>query len=103
MKQNEKAFAKKIGNRVLELRLELGWCQEGLEKASGIKKSVISDIENGKRNPRVDTLCRLAESMGFRITYFFSAKELDKFHIKRQPRGAKASLVQKAMQRLRKG
>lgn len=39
-----------IGNRVKELRLSLGLTQEEFGKQLGLKKSGISNIENGTRN-----------------------------------------------------
>ena len=42
--------------------------QDKLSAASGVKQSVISDIENGKvKHPRIDTAIALAKALGVNL------------------------------------
>ena len=46
-------------------RTEKGMSQVALSRLSGVKQSVISDIENGKtRNPGIETVLSLAKALG---------------------------------------
>ncbi len=46
-------------------RTEKGMSQIALSRLSGVKQSVISDIENGKtRNPGIETVLSLAKALG---------------------------------------
>lgn len=57
--------------RVRELRKQKGWTQDELESRSGVDAAMISLIENGKRNPTVTTLKKLADALDVRITEVF--------------------------------
>lgn len=49
-----------------------GLSQAELARRSGVKQSVISDIENGHtKSPRVETLMALAAALGFDWTEFY--------------------------------
>jgi DNA-binding XRE family transcriptional regulator len=45
------------------VRIESGLTQEKLAEKSGVPIRTISNIENGKRNPTVDTLFKIASAM----------------------------------------
>lgn len=47
--------------RVRELRLAQGWSQEDLGRRVGCTKQHISELENGRANPSVALLRRLAQ------------------------------------------
>lgn len=50
--------------------------QTELATRSGVKQSVISDIENGKtRSPRPETIMALAGALGFDWTLFYKDDE----------------------------
>ena len=54
-------------------REKAGLSQSELARRSGVKQSVISDIENEKTlNPRVDTIMALAEALGFEWSRFYT-------------------------------
>jgi Helix-turn-helix. len=42
-----------------------------LEQLSGISRAQISDIETGKKNPTIYTLCQLAKALKVPITDLF--------------------------------
>jgi len=56
----------KLGERVRKLRHRLKWTQAELEAHLGVDRGHISEIENGKRMIRLETLQTLAK--GFDIT-----------------------------------
>ncbi|WP_081703526.1 MULTISPECIES: helix-turn-helix domain-containing protein [Brevundimonas] len=50
----------RLGKRVRTLRREAGLSQEELAFRAGMKRSYLSDLERGTRNPSVRALERLA-------------------------------------------
>ncbi len=52
-----------LGQRVRELRLAYRVTQEQLAERAGLSYKFIGEIERGKANPTVDTLCRLAKAL----------------------------------------
>lgn len=53
-----------IGKTVRSLRTKAGLTQEALAHASGLNTSEISNLERGWRNPRWETMKRLANGLG---------------------------------------
>lgn len=53
-----------LGRNVRELRKRAGMSQEELALETGMKRSYISDLERGTRNPSVKAIARLAASLG---------------------------------------
>lgn len=54
----------RLGANVRRLRLERGLSQEELAFAADMKRSYLSDLERGTRNPSVRALERLADALG---------------------------------------
>ena len=52
-----------LGENVRTLRRERGLSQEELAFQAGMKRSYLSDLERGTRNPTVRALGRLAEAL----------------------------------------
>lgn len=52
-----------LGKNVRRLRTQLGKSQEELALDAGMKRSYLSDLERGTRNPSVRALGRLAEAL----------------------------------------
>lgn len=52
-----------FGRNVRDLRREKGLSQEALALEAGMKRSYVSDVERGIRNPTVRALGRLAEAL----------------------------------------
>ena len=50
------------------LRVRRGMTQEVLSGLSGIARSHLAMIENGSKNPNVDTLWRIAAALGLRLS-----------------------------------
>lgn len=55
-------------NVIWELRTAHGYTLRQLEELSGVSKTEINNIENGKINPTVATLRLLAAALGVELT-----------------------------------
>ncbi len=58
------ADRKQIGNLVSEARKELGYTQKKLTEITGINKSTLSEIENGRFTGSFDIFERYLDSVG---------------------------------------
>jgi len=56
------------GRIIRTLRRKKGWSQEVLSGLAGIARSHLSEIETGEKNANVDTLWRIAEALGIRMS-----------------------------------
>ena len=71
---SEKIF---IGDKIHALRLNLNYTQKEVEKGTGIPQSNLSEFENGKLNPSIQTLLRLAKFMKASVSYFLSEDDIE--------------------------
>ena len=53
-----------LGRNVRAARTRLGLSQEELAFSAGFKRSYVSDMERGTRNPSIKALARLAAALG---------------------------------------
>jgi len=53
-----------LGANVRAIREKLGWSQDRLSDESGLHRTYISGIERGIRNPTVEIVGRLADTLG---------------------------------------
>jgi transcriptional regulator with XRE-family HTH domain len=53
-----------FGKNVRSARTKLGWTQEQLAFESGLKRTYLTEIEGGKRNPTLLVVERLATALG---------------------------------------
>jgi len=60
-----------IGHNIRRLRDEKGWNQTELGFRAGASPSIISLIENGKRNPSTATLAKIAEALEVEVVDLF--------------------------------
>ncbi|MCQ3035010.1 MAG: helix-turn-helix domain-containing protein, partial [Bacilli bacterium] len=60
-----------LGMRIVYLRKQKGWSQEDLALEAGINKNYICDMENGRRNPSLEIIERLAKAFGISISELF--------------------------------
>ena len=54
-----------------ELRIERGYTLRQLQEKSGVSKTQINQIENGKANPTIETLELLAKALGVNLPELF--------------------------------
>ena len=71
MKYNSKITGQLIGI----LRVKQGLSQEVLSGLAGIARSHLAMIENGDKNPNVDTLWRITAALGIPLSDFFRLVE----------------------------
>jgi transcriptional regulator with XRE-family HTH domain len=58
------AIHRHLGGRVRQLRLERGWSLEALARASGVSRSMLSEIEREQANPTLAVTLRIARAFG---------------------------------------
>jgi transcriptional regulator with XRE-family HTH domain len=68
----------KVGQRVKELRNNLGVSQESLANQSEVDRTYVTDIENGRRNVSVEILEKLIKGLEVSFAEFFNSKEFQK-------------------------
>lgn len=64
-----------LGRNVRARRLEAGLSQEELAFSAGMKRSYLSDLERGTRNPSVRAVGRLADALGVKAALLLSDDE----------------------------
>lgn len=62
-----KEEARKLAQNLKRIRAAKGISQGDVVKATGIDKAMISNIENGKTNPTLSTIAKLAKAVGVSI------------------------------------
>jgi transcriptional regulator with XRE-family HTH domain len=70
----DKRFKKELaafGERLYTLRKEKGLSQADLESLSGIARTEISKIENGRKNIELVTIIKLARALNVPVSAFF--------------------------------
>lgn len=69
---NEEKRLLKLGKKIREIRKDQGVSQLNLSLDAGVNRNYISDLENGRRNPSILVLYRLADALDVKITVFFT-------------------------------
>ncbi len=70
-----------VSQHVKSLRQARGWSLEELAHRSGVSKGMIVQIEGGRTNPSIGTLCRLAESFGVSVGRLIEADQAPRVRI----------------------
>lgn len=65
----------KIGEQIKRIRKTKGFTQNELAEFSGLSRSYLSDIENNRKNPSVETVKKLAESFNMKLVISFEPNE----------------------------
>lgn len=65
-----------IGKRIEKERKRLGLTQNDVAQKMGISYQSIAQWENGLRNPKPDTLKRIAEAMGIPVNQLIEVKPI---------------------------
>ena len=68
----------KIGQRIKELRKNIGISQEALAYQAEVDRTYVTDVENGRRNVSVEILERLIKALSVSVSEFFDSKEFKK-------------------------
>ncbi len=64
----------KVGQRVRELRHELGLSQEALANKAGVDRTYMTDVENGRRNISVELLEKIITALEVSFEEFFNGE-----------------------------
>ena len=72
MKKISKTHAK-LGERIKELRKQLGMTQEDLAFKVGLDRSYMGFVERGEKNPTVATLAKIAKSLKTPLSQLFNS------------------------------
>lgn len=62
------AISRHLGTRVKQLRGERGWSLESLAGASGVSRSMLSEIEREQANPTLAVTLRIAQAFGMSLS-----------------------------------
>jgi transcriptional regulator with XRE-family HTH domain len=62
-------YIEEIGSELQTLRVQKGLTVRELGEMCGLAFTTISKIENGRYNVSVDILGRVAEALGYRLTF----------------------------------
>ena len=64
-----------VGRRVKKLRADRGWSLEELATASGVSRSMLSEIEREKANPTLTVTFRIARAFGMTLQELIESAE----------------------------
>ncbi|MEX2535803.1 MAG: helix-turn-helix transcriptional regulator [Trueperaceae bacterium] len=73
--QRQLEFRKALGARVRELRRQRGINQDDFAYRAGIHRTHVGMLENGKIDPKISTVLRVADALGLE---FWELVRLDK-------------------------
>jgi XRE family transcriptional regulator, regulator of sulfur utilization len=68
-------LARKIGERIRQLRKEKGFSQEELAEKADVHFTYIGQLERGEKNASIDTLERITKCLGISLEDFFGLVE----------------------------
>lgn len=63
-----------LGQRIRQLRLEKDWTQQQLAGESGLQRTYIAQLEQGRMNVTLDNLAKLADALGTEMVHLFDFK-----------------------------
>lgn len=64
-----------LGERIRKIRKMKGLSILDIKEKTGLSKSTISDLENGKSSPTTETLQKIAKALEVDVTEFFKTEE----------------------------
>lgn len=82
------AVTRAIARGVRAARAAQGWSLETLAARSGVSKGMLVHIEQGRTNPSIGTLCRLADALGTTLSRLVETSELPLARVVRAGEGA---------------
>lgn len=57
----------RLGKNLKQIRTQKGMTQGDIVRALGVSRSFVSNIENGKTNPTLSTIKRIADALGVSV------------------------------------
>ena len=64
-----------IGENIKQLRTNKGLTQEGFARETGISRSYLSDLENNRKSPTIETLEKIARKMNTSLKFLIGGSE----------------------------
>ena len=68
----------KVGQRIKELRNQIGISQEALANKAEIDRTYVTDVENGRRNISIENLEKLVDALKVPFKEFFDSPNFNK-------------------------
>jgi transcriptional regulator with XRE-family HTH domain len=68
----------KVGQRIKELRNQIGISQEALANKAEIDRTYVTDVENGRRNISIENLEKLVNALQVDFKDFFDSPNFNK-------------------------
>ena len=75
IESSPEAINENLGKRVTKLRGDRGWSLEELATASGVSRSMLSEIEREKANPTLTVTFRIARAFGLTLQELIESAE----------------------------
>ncbi|MFO1485418.1 MAG: XRE family transcriptional regulator [Verrucomicrobiaceae bacterium] len=75
VESSPEAINENLGKRVKKLRTDRGWSLEELATASGVSRSMLSEIEREKANPTLTVTFRIARAFGMTLQELIESAE----------------------------
>jgi transcriptional regulator with XRE-family HTH domain len=72
---NPDSINENLGKRVKKLRADRGWSLEELADASGVSRSMLSEIERERANPTLTVTFRIARAFGLTLQELIESAE----------------------------
>jgi len=69
----------KVGQRIKELRNQIGISQEALANKADIDRTYVTDVENGRRNISIENLEKLVNALEIQFKDFFDSADFNKW------------------------
>lgn len=63
----------KVGQRIKELRNQIGVSQEALANKAEIDRTYVTDVENGRRNISIENLEKIINALQIELKDFFDS------------------------------
>lgn len=80
MKKDILKGRKILANNITYYRLQNGWTQEKLAEVLDTSSTYVSELENAKRDSRIDFITKIANSFNVKLLDLFQEREIIKRH-----------------------
>ncbi len=75
MTKNKVKARKILANNIVYYRLQNGWSQERFAESLGTTATYVSNLENAKRNTRIDYIDLIADTLGVPLNKLFEERQ----------------------------
>ena len=75
MTKGKNKARKILANNIVYCRLKKGWSQEDLAESLGTTPTYVSNLENARRNTRIDYIDLIADTLNISVNELFTERE----------------------------